>query len=153
MITIIYKSKQACVYADDIVLVAHNLDSLMEMFNTLEEKSRIVGLTINEGKTKYMHMSASETIRGTQNATFGQYSIESVKNFSYLGSVLNNENWVTNEINRRIMAGHRAYFANVKLLKSTLLSRHSKVKIYQNLIRPVVTYGLETWSMLAAFLK
>jgi hypothetical protein len=57
----------------------------------------------------------------------------------------NNENWVTEEINRRIMAGHSAYFANVKLLKSTLLSRHSKVKI-----RPVVTYGSETWTMSAA---
>jgi hypothetical protein len=52
--TIIYMSKQACVYVDDIVLVARNLDSLMEMFITLEDKSLIVSLTINEGKTKYM---------------------------------------------------------------------------------------------------
>jgi hypothetical protein len=137
---------------DDIVLVACNLDFIIKMFNTLEEKSRIVGLThtINEGKTKYMNMSASEARKGTQSATFGQYNFESVKNFSYLGSVLNNENWVTEEINRWIMAGHRAYFTNVKLLKSTLLSRHSKVKIYRTLFRPVVTYGLEKWTMSAA---
>jgi hypothetical protein len=70
-----------------------------------------VGLTINEGNTKYMRMLASEARRGTQNATFGQYNFESVKNFSYLVSVLDNANWVTEEINRRIMAGHRAYFA------------------------------------------
>jgi hypothetical protein len=142
--TIIYKSKQTCAYADNIVLVAHNLDSL------LEEKSRIVGLTINEGKTKYMKMSASEARKGTQHATFGQFNSESVKNFSYLGSVLNNENWVTEEINRWIMAGHRAYFANAKLLESTLLSRHSKVKIYQTLIRLIMTHGSETWTMLAS---
>jgi hypothetical protein len=42
--TIIYKSKQACAYADEIVLVERNLHSLMEMFITLEEKSRIAGL-------------------------------------------------------------------------------------------------------------
>jgi hypothetical protein len=57
---------------------------------------------------------------------------------------------VTEDINRRIVAGHRAYFANVKLLKSTLLSRHLKVKIYWTLIRPVATYGSETWTMSAA---
>jgi hypothetical protein len=45
------------------------------------------------------------------------------------------------------MTGHRAYFVNVRLLTSTLLSRHSKVKIYRTLIRPVVTYGSETWTM------
>jgi hypothetical protein len=55
--TIIYKSKQACAYVDDNVLVARNLDSLVEMFNTLEEKGRIVGLTINEGKKIYEEVS------------------------------------------------------------------------------------------------
>jgi hypothetical protein len=30
------------------------------------------------------------------------------------------------------------------------LSRYSKVKIYRTLIRPVVTYGSETWTMSAA---
>jgi hypothetical protein len=57
---------------------------------------------------------------------------------------------MTEEINRRIMAGNRAYFTNMKLLKLTLLSRHSKVKLYKTLIRPVVTYGVEMWTMSAA---
>jgi hypothetical protein len=36
--TIVYRTKQACAYAQDIALVGHNQDSLMEMFNTMEEK-------------------------------------------------------------------------------------------------------------------
>jgi hypothetical protein len=57
---------------------------------------------------------------------------------------------VTEEISRRILAGNRAYFANIKLLKSTELSRYSKVQLYKTVIRPVVTYGAETWTMSAA---
>lgn len=40
------------------------------------------------------------------------------------------------------MAGNRAYFANVRLLKSKLIRRSTKMKI-----RPVVTYGSETWTL------
>jgi hypothetical protein len=38
----------------------------------------------------------------------------------------------------------------MKLLKSTLLSRHSEVKGYNTLIRPAVTYEAETWAMSTA---
>jgi hypothetical protein len=46
--TIVYRTKQACAYADDIALVGCNLDSLMETSDTLEEKSWALGLGINK---------------------------------------------------------------------------------------------------------
>jgi hypothetical protein len=48
--TIVYRTKQACAYADDIAIVGRNLDSLMEMFDTVEEKSWALGLRINKEK-------------------------------------------------------------------------------------------------------
>jgi hypothetical protein len=70
-----------------------------------------------------MKMSTKE-IGGTPYVTFGQYNFERVRHFNYLGSLLNCKNTMTGEINKRIMAGNRAYYANMKLFKSTLLSRH-----------------------------
>jgi sorting nexin-29 len=129
--TIIYRTKQVCAYADDIELVGRNLDWLMEMFDILEEKSRALGLRINEGKTKYMKMSSLEDRGWTPTVTLGKYTFERVKDFIYLGTNLNSKNMVTEEISRRILAGNRAYFANMKLLKSTQLSRYSKVQLYK----------------------
>jgi hypothetical protein len=67
--TIVYRTKQACAYADDIAIVGRNLDSLIQMFDTLEEKNWALGLRINELKTKYMKMSSSEDKRWTPTVT------------------------------------------------------------------------------------
>jgi hypothetical protein len=93
--TIVYRTKQACAYAQDIALVGHNQDSLMEMFNTLEEKSWALGLRINKEKTKYMNMLSLEDRRWTQIVMLGKYTFERVKCFSYLGTILNSKNMVT----------------------------------------------------------
>lgn len=43
------------------------------------------------------------------------------------------------------MLGNRAYYANVKMLKSKLLTWTTKV--YKTCIRPIVTYAAETWNI------
>jgi hypothetical protein len=65
----------------------------------------------------------------------------------FLGVLLNNKGTISEEINKRIMTGNKAYYANSQLLKSTLLARSAKLKLYRTLIRPVVTYAAETWTL------
>jgi hypothetical protein len=60
---------------------------------------------------------------------------------------LSNRGTVSEEINKRILTGSKAYYANSQLLKSALLSRSTKIKFYRTLIRPVVTYAAETWTL------
>ena len=38
-------------------------------------------------------------------------------------------------------------FANKKLLKNTDLNAASKLQTYKSIIRPIVTYGCESWAM------
>jgi uncharacterized protein YlxP (DUF503 family) len=79
--------------------------------------------------------------------TIGQYTFENVKNFTYLGVLLKNRGTVSEEINKRIMTGDKAYYANSQLLKSALLSRPTKMKLYRTLMRQVVTYAMGKWTL------
>jgi hypothetical protein len=72
---------------------------------------------------------------------------EHVKEFSYLGSQMNQTNSISSEIQARILRGNQCYYAYGKLMKSRASNRCSKLKIYKSLIRPVVTYGCEAWTL------
>ena len=68
-----------------------------------------------------------------------------MKSFKYLGSVVNGNNLIEEEIKERISLGNRAYYANQVLFKSKLWTRNSKLQMYTTLVRPIVTYAFETW--------
>jgi hypothetical protein len=42
--------------------------------------------------------------------------------------------------------GNAMYYKNRKLLTSKFLTRHINLKLYLALIRPILTYGAETWA-------
>jgi hypothetical protein len=74
----------------------------------------------------------------------GGTEIGNVQAFKYLGSMINTNNTIEEEIKERISAGNRAYFAHKMLFMSKTLSKKSKLKLYNSVIRPIVTYASET---------
>ena len=46
----------------------------------------------------------------------------------------------------RIKKDNKAFFKNKKLLSSKLIGKQSEMKKYISTIRPIVTYGAETWT-------
>jgi len=76
------------------------------------------------------------------NSTF-----ERVEEFKYLGTTSTNQNSIPEEIKSRSRSGNACYRSVQNLLSSRLLSKNLKIKIYRNIILPVVLYGCETWSL------
>jgi hypothetical protein len=70
-----------------------------------------------------------------------------VAEFIYLSTLISNDNSVQKEIQRRVLAGNRTYFAAISLFRNRLLSRATKIRLYKTITRPIVTYGAETWTM------
>ena len=95
---ITYKSKHLCAYADDIVIMARNINELKEVFLKLISAAQQLGLEINCQKTKYMIISAEERRRHRNNITVENMTFENVDSFVYLGSEINNRNKFSSDI-------------------------------------------------------
>lgn len=148
--TIFNKSTQICAYADDIGLIARTKARLVEVFKELEERAKDVGLEVNVKKTEYMYITADKTRQRPADLQIDQRIFKGVKSFKYLGNLIDNQAQCSTSIKERIQTGFKAFYSNVNLLKNKLLNRTAKMQIYKTLIRPVVTYGSETWTLTVA---
>ena len=145
--TIFYSSKQLAAYADDTDLIGRGTLAVKESFIEMEKESNKVGLLVNEHKTKYMTLDRKQGTRVGQNITMDNYNFEVVQSFKYLGSILNVTNDIEEEIRTRITQGNRSFYALKHLFKSSLVTRATKLRLYKTVIRPIVMYGSETWSL------
>jgi hypothetical protein len=64
-----------------------------------------------------------------------------------LGTTLNNQNSIHEEIKSTFTSGNACYHSVQNLLSSSLLSKNTNIKIYITIILSVVLYGCETWSL------
>jgi hypothetical protein len=135
--------KQSSAYADDILITARTKQTLIDKFGKLKNISSQFNLIINENKTKYMKGTRRESQLEALQA--GNMQINNVRLYCYLGSIVNGNNTLEEEIRERIAKGTGAYYANKTLFRSKLVSRNSKLKLYWSIIRPIVVYGCETW--------
>ena len=91
-----------------------------------------------------MRFSVLPFQRSVKGATINGVTYEGVAEFIYLGALINNDNSVEREIQRRILAGSRTYFATVS---SGVDFYPELLKLCKTLIRPVVLYGAEAWTL------
>ena len=144
--TIFTRSSQLLGFADDLDIMGRNMDVVKEKFMALDGKGSDFGLKVNDKKTEYMVISPSNRQYG-ETVTINTHTFKVVDEFVYLGSQLNSDNDIMDEIKRRITLGNRSYFSLLNILKSKSVSRNSKCTLYKSVIRPIVTYGSESWCM------
>jgi hypothetical protein len=83
----------------------------------LQNEATLVGLNINEDKTKYMQIKRTGT-KDMTHLKFYNFAFEHAENCNYLRSILNADNKMNIEIAERIAKGNKSYYAKAKLIKS-----------------------------------
>jgi hypothetical protein len=135
--------EQCTAHADDILITARTEQTIIDTFNKLKDQSQQFGLVINEQKTKLLFCTRKSYKPDSMKTD--DLQLEQVMSYKYLGSTVNSNNSIEEEIKERIVLGNKAYYANQSLFKSKLISKKAKLKLYNTTIRPVVTiYACET---------
>lgn len=132
-------------FADDVALIAENLDDLKILAKKLFQKAKEVGLEVNDEKTKFMRVERNGRTKKQATLQIDDHMFEEVEEFKYLGVVINNKNEEKQEIEARVKAASRASYSLNKLLSSKIFSRRTKLRMYKTIIRPVLLYGAEIW--------
>jgi hypothetical protein len=92
----------------------------------LQHEATLVGLNINEDKTKYMQIKRTGR-KDITHLKIYNFAFQNVENFNYLGTILNADDKMNIEIAERILNGNKAYNANPKLLKSKFLKHQNEI--------------------------
>jgi len=112
------------------VIVTRSETRLRQEYREIEEKTQQMGLIVNEKKTKYMIVSATQKGQQTQKWKVGDKVLERVSSFKYLGNVIHKEGRIRECVKDRIQVGNRANAANRRMLKRKIIKRSAKMRIY-----------------------
>ena len=103
-----------------------------------------VGLILNFQKTKIV---ASGPITSWQ---IDGETVETVRDFIFLGSKITADGDCSHEIKRRFLVGRKAMTNLDSILKSRDISLPTKVCLVKAMVFPVVMYGCESWIIMKA---
>ena len=132
------------IYADDHVKVAGNAEDLQ---SDLEEWNNILnenGMKISKEKSEIMMLSRRP--HNPDVSLQGQV-LHHCTNFKYLGVMFCDKNDPELEINSRISKFNNNLHLLYPLLKDRNIPRKVKLLIYTTILRPVLIYGHESWTL------
>lgn len=139
---------QVMVYADDIVLIAETQQKLQQAITEWSETLKDKGLMVNTEKCKVMQMGKTdEDIEIIQIECNGKI-LEQVKSYEYLGTIIQQNGKVREEIlNRTRKASSIYYQLSGTIFGKKEISQKTKLQVYKSVIEPVLLYGGESWSV------
>ena len=119
--------------------MAENEKELKSLLMNMIEESEKVALKSNIQKTKIM---ASSPITSWQ---IDGETMETVRDFIFLGSKITADGDCSHEIKRRLLLGRKAMTNLDNIFKSRDITLPTKVRLVKAMVFPVVTYGCAYW--------
>lgn len=133
-------------YADDLVLLSKSKVGLQNCLNTVVAFCEKWQMSVNEKKTKVMIFSKKSFKRKNQPSfKLNDNTLEIVNEFTYLGVKMSSTGNFTNHLNLSREKSLHALFKLTKSVDFKMLKPFQANKLFDSLIRPILTYGCEVW--------
>ena len=94
-----------------------------------------------------MILNALLTISDLTSREIDRETLETVSDFSFLGSKITADGDCSREIKRRLLLGRKVMTNLDSMLKSRNITWPTKVHLVKAMVFPVVMYGCESWTV------
>jgi len=121
--------------------MAESEEELKSLLMKVKEESEKVGLKLNIQKTKIM---ASGPITSWE---IDGETVETVSDFTFLGSKITADGDCSHEIKRRLLLGRKVMTNLDSICKSRDITLPTKVHLVKAMVFLVVMYGCESWNV------
>ena len=128
-------------YADDTTLMAENEEELKSLLMKVKIESEKVGLRLNIQKMKIMASGPTTSWK------IDGETVETVSDFSFLGSKITTDGDCSHEIKRRLLLGRKVMTNLDSIFKRRDITLPTKVRLVKAMVFPVVMYGCESWTV------
>ena len=133
-------------FADDIVLIDESREGVNNKLERWRDTLEVKDFRLSRSKTEYLHCSFSAVEREVA----GEVAIEGtiiprVERFRYLGSIIQENGEIDEDINHRIKVGWQKWKNASGVLCDRKIPLRLKGKIYRMVVRPALLYGAECW--------
>ena len=127
-------------FADDIALLTHTHQSMQSKLTRLAKISMQTGLRIRKSKTKVTRVNT----RNADKIELDGEEIDDVEDFVYLGSKISRDGGSDRNIKVRIGKARTAFTIQAPVWRSNVISRKTKLRIFNTNVKTVLLYGYET---------
>ena len=133
-------------FADDVVLIDESrigVDRKLELWrHTLKSK----GFRLSRTKTEYMRCEFSGIRSEDRDVTLAGQVVPRRDTFRYLGSMLQSDGEIDEDVSHRIRAGWVKWRQASGVLCDRKVPQKLKSKFYRTVIRPAMLYEAECWA-------
>jgi len=135
-------------WADDLALIALDLDTAQKLFGTFVDYCKSWGLEINQSKTELVVFN-KKTLKGNEEFVYLEETpIKTVASYTYLGVTLHMNGSMSAAVQSLRAKAIRAVFALRKYVVRDNLSFKSLLNLFDALVKPILLYGSSIWAPL-----
>ena len=132
-------------FADDLAVVTDTEEEMQRRLLGWQVGMERRGLKVNTGKTEVMVSSRRGTkanIKDSQGTTLRQ-----MNKFKYLAVTISEEGGSEEAVRARVSAAWGKWRDLSRIISDEKMPRKLKIKLYMTVIRPVLLYGTEYWTV------
>ena len=141
-------------FADDCAMAAHSEEDLQCLADCFSAAAKAFGLTISIKKTEVLHQPAPGTCNPEPVIKIDGTALQTVEDFTYLGSCLTSTGSLDKEICSRLSKASSAFGRlRTRVWEESGITKKTKVAVYRSVVLTSLLYGCETWTCYRRHIK